>query len=159
MDVQMPEMDGYEATAKIREISFGKDIPIIALIANAFQSDIDQALERGEREVANLCPIIRRKFMGGENAEGIIGFHPTKIDTSPDQREHLNALKQGWGKFELPRPYDRNLGQHVNYFTISSLNGNCVDNILNSILKTVISNWGCLLHGWWRSYYGFSMFR
>jgi hypothetical protein len=124
--------------------------------------DIDQALEKGEREVANLCPVIRRKFMGGENAEGIIGFHPTKIDTALEQREQLNKLSWEWGKIGQPNPYDRNLGQHVNYFTISSLNGYGVDGILRHILDNAISNsnWGCLLpNRIWRSYNGFSMFR
>jgi len=41
MDVQMPEMDGYQATARIRELLTpeGYHIPIIALSANAFEED------------------------------------------------------------------------------------------------------------------------
>ena len=49
MDVQMPEMDGYEATRSIREVDLprAKTIPIIAMTANAFKEDIDRCLESG----------------------------------------------------------------------------------------------------------------
>lgn len=45
MDMMMPVMSGLEATAKIRE--FNKEIPIIALTANAFDSDKVQAIAAG----------------------------------------------------------------------------------------------------------------
>ena len=47
MDVQMPEMGGYEATEKIRGMETGRDIPIIALSANTFKTDVDEALAIG----------------------------------------------------------------------------------------------------------------
>ncbi|MDR0388210.1 MAG: response regulator [Treponema sp.] len=57
MDVQMPEMDGYEATRQIRkferEIYSGqssepsKRIPIIAMTANVFREDIEKCLDAG----------------------------------------------------------------------------------------------------------------
>ena len=45
MDIKMPVMDGLEATAKIREAH--PDLPIIALTANAFDSDRQLALRTG----------------------------------------------------------------------------------------------------------------
>jgi CheY-like chemotaxis protein len=47
MDCQMPEMDGFEATQKIREQESGKRIPILALTANAMQEDKDRCLGAG----------------------------------------------------------------------------------------------------------------
>ena len=49
MDVQMPKMNGYEATEAIRKLPNTQhaNIPIIAMTANAFQEDIDEAIEHG----------------------------------------------------------------------------------------------------------------
>ncbi|MCS7010953.1 MAG: response regulator [Anaerolineales bacterium] len=48
MDVQMPEMDGFEATRRIREWEGGRShIPIIAMTAYAFQEDRERCLAAG----------------------------------------------------------------------------------------------------------------
>lgn len=49
MDIQMPVMNGYQATKKIRTMKekSGHRIPIIAVTADAFQEDIQLALEAG----------------------------------------------------------------------------------------------------------------
>ncbi|MDR0720844.1 MAG: response regulator, partial [Treponema sp.] len=60
MDVQMPEMDGYEATRKIREFEHNRNlaagnrnaarqggIPIIAMTANVFKEDVEKCIASG----------------------------------------------------------------------------------------------------------------
>ena len=50
MDCQMPEMDGYEASQKIRLADAGekyKDIAIVAMTANAMRGDKQKCLEAG----------------------------------------------------------------------------------------------------------------
>jgi CheY-like chemotaxis protein len=49
MDIQMPEMDGYQASRIIRSLDIpkAKTIPIIAMTANAFKEDIEKCLESG----------------------------------------------------------------------------------------------------------------
>ncbi|MDR0842887.1 MAG: response regulator [Acidobacteriota bacterium] len=56
MDVQMPQMDGYEATRRIRRFegqmrektgATVREIPIVAMTANVFKEDIDKCIEAG----------------------------------------------------------------------------------------------------------------
>ena len=49
MDIQMPRMNGYEATRAIRALSDSKkaSIPIVAMTANAFEEDRKNAFKAG----------------------------------------------------------------------------------------------------------------
>jgi PAS domain S-box-containing protein len=51
MDVQMPELDGLEATRLLRELPNGRDVPVLALTAHAMPSDRDRFLAAGMRAV------------------------------------------------------------------------------------------------------------
>ena len=47
MDMQMPVMDGLEATRAIRALAEGRSVPIIAMTANAFEEDRRHCAEAG----------------------------------------------------------------------------------------------------------------
>ena len=49
MDVQMPEMDGYEATRSIRALAVPEAVrvPIVAMTANVFREDVEKCLDAG----------------------------------------------------------------------------------------------------------------
>ena len=68
MDIKMPVMDGLEATKAIKENN--PDIPIIALTANAFDSDRQLAMDAGcidflsKPVSSDLCIKVIKKYLG-----------------------------------------------------------------------------------------------
>ena len=47
MDMMMPDMDGYEALGKMRENEKMKNIPVIAVTAQAMSGDKEKCIEAG----------------------------------------------------------------------------------------------------------------
>lgn len=69
MDIQMPIMDGYEATRQIRKLKNSEtaNIPIVAITANAFEEDRQKALKAGMNEhvskpidLARLLEVVKK---------------------------------------------------------------------------------------------------
>ena len=54
MDIQMPILDGYEATRNIRENPEWQDLPVIAVTANVMQGDRDDCLESGMNDYITI---------------------------------------------------------------------------------------------------------
>ncbi len=76
MDIQMPVMDGYEATKKIRTLTRedANVIPIVAMTANAYAEDVRRSLNAGMDDhlakpidQGKLAAVLKR-FLGGEEA-------------------------------------------------------------------------------------------
>lgn len=47
MDLKMPVMDGLEATRVLRQMDWGKDLPIVAITALAVEGDREKAMDAG----------------------------------------------------------------------------------------------------------------
>jgi signal transduction histidine kinase/ActR/RegA family two-component response regulator len=108
MDVQMPVMDGYEATTRIRSLPAGKrDIPILAMTAYATRQDIERcALVGMNGHIAK--PIDRRTLLTAIRSHG---GRPAALVLPPAQAEApellspavLEDLELGIGREETAR--------------------------------------------------------
>ncbi len=96
MDVQMPEMDGLEATAKIREIekNEGGHIPIIAITAHAMKGDEEKCLSSGMDgyvakpiRVQLLFETIAKIVRPNETETATLGLEKTSDDFAPQIQE------------------------------------------------------------------------
>jgi len=62
MDMQMPIMNGFEATEKIREMTEYRETPIVALTAFAMKGDREKCLEAGATDYIPK-PIDSKEFI------------------------------------------------------------------------------------------------
>jgi CheY-like chemotaxis protein len=69
MDIQMPKMNGLEATKIIKDLDRKRNIPIVGLSANAFQDDVNEAIAIGMDsyiakpvQVNDIALIIKKYF-------------------------------------------------------------------------------------------------
>lgn len=95
MDVQMPVMDGLEATKNIRKLENWRKVPIIAMTAHAFEEDIENCRLAGMNDHISK-PVEPQKlyttlykwlFSGKQNPEIQFSAGPKAEDTPEDQGE------------------------------------------------------------------------
>ena len=83
MDVQMPEIDGFEATAAIRkrEEGTGKHVRIVAMTAHAMEGDRARCLAAGMDEY------IPKPILAKEMLAAVEGIAPKQVDSWEQQKE------------------------------------------------------------------------
>ncbi|MEA3352911.1 MAG: ATP-binding protein [Campylobacterota bacterium] len=85
MDIQMPLMDGYEATREIRKLN--KKIPIIALSANALSSEKEASIDAGMNEHLNKPVNIEQLYTM------LLKYLPIEYDLSSQEKRDDSAFK------------------------------------------------------------------
>ncbi len=93
MDVQMPEMDGLEATRIIRTGLKMIDLPIIAMTANAMQGDREACIEAGMNDYLSK-PIDSKELFRilKKNIVMLSGTQPSSADEKNIQTSDKNIL-------------------------------------------------------------------
>ncbi|MFC1748099.1 transporter substrate-binding domain-containing protein [Pseudomonadota bacterium] len=119
MDIRMPEMDGYEATRKIRSMPNGTAVKIVAFTASAFSEQLDDIITAGCNDVVHK-PILARKIF--DTIEQQLGVHyiydetPTTESTEPEVELTSDMLG------ELPQEIRNNLKQAARMLDIEMTN-------------------------------------
>jgi len=96
MDCQMPVMDGYEATQKLRELPQFKDLPILAMTANAMAGDREKVLDAGMND--HIAKPININDMFNVMSNWITPSRP--LDSKPDSS--INQFSESHTDFEIP---------------------------------------------------------
>ncbi len=108
MDVQMPEMDGIEATARIRarERECGGHMPIIALTAHAMKGDKARCLEAGMDDYVTK-PVTRASLLEAMARVLPISSRGAQPQDSPEPADATMAQKPGTSDAPPERALDR----------------------------------------------------
>ncbi len=83
MDLQMPYMDGFEATRRIRETEAGATIPIIAQTAHAFDQDRERCIAAGMDEHI-YKPITTRQLLRIFEKLGMDSIERNSLHPNPE---------------------------------------------------------------------------
>ena len=109
MDVQMPVMNGYEATSNIRRLQRGdaQSVWIVAMTANAFVEDVRLSKEAGMNEHCSK-PIDPERLQ--EILRGRLAVQERSAGKQPGDFGDKEAGRGSTGSSRYPRPAERAVG-------------------------------------------------
>lgn len=120
MDIQMPQMDGYVATQKIRE-ELNLNIPIIAMTAHALAGEREKCLSRGMNEYISK-PIKEEELFKLISNFGLANQNRNQVETeeeTPDFKHinltYMQSVSGGDKSFEqiITQQFIENIPQHL----------------------------------------------
>ena len=111
MDISMPVLNGYDAASKIRSDEQFKDLPILALTANALSSDVKKSQEVGMQEHMSKPLNVERfyrallKYVSHHNKSGIahesIEHSDTVTEDVCDTQQSDETMNNGYKPLAL----------------------------------------------------------
>jgi len=136
MDLHMPEMDGYETTKKIREITHGKQPVIIALTANALPIEREKVMQSGMNGIL-IKPVNDIIF------QKVINLWRLKDSFSMDDFSEINTVTSPINEktifsIELAKEFTGN-NEELAYELLSMLQAE-LDNYTSAIIAAVKNN-------------------
>lgn len=142
MDVQMPEMDGYQATQLIRTLPGGQSVPIVAMTANAFDSDFSNCLKAGMNDVITK-PFRKKLFLEKVIKWLSSGSANPPVNSDPETSRRSSETVTPSIPSHLPLDWERTLAEfeHDHQFIISLLQEfiiHCQQQL--HIIQTAITN-------------------
>ncbi len=114
MDMQMPEMDGYEAARRIREDDTLTDLPIIAMTAHAMEGDRDKCLDAGMDDYVTK-PIDPKQLFHVLSKWVSVAAEPQEGTASQPQVETTSAEPPSLDGFDVADALDRLRGNERLY--------------------------------------------
>ncbi|MDN2696977.1 response regulator [Janthinobacterium sp. SUN073] len=120
MDVQMPVMDGLQATRALRQLPQFQDLPVVALTAGAFQTQRTAALEAGVNhfiskpfDVPQTIALIARAHR--RHAQGLPALPPVVTEAAmpvpPCGAAAVIDVQQGMAQWLDEAPYRQHLSR------------------------------------------------
>ena len=88
MDIQMPEMDGYEATRRIRQREKYRDLPVLAITANALMDAKEQMLAAGLNDHIPK-PIDSRQLLDAIRRAVLADYNSGDMDEVPAEPDKI----------------------------------------------------------------------
>ncbi|WP_082897045.1 PAS domain S-box protein [Thalassotalea crassostreae] len=113
MDCQMPVMDGYTATRKIREMKQYAELPIIAMTANAMAGDREKAIESGMND--HIPKPINVTAMFQTMAKWIKPKNKPIESIAKDDKKTTDHLPDSFENIDIDDGLNRTMGDKVLY--------------------------------------------
>jgi len=160
MDYMMPVMDGIEATRQIRKLGsdYAKNIPIIALTANAIVGNEEMFLKNGFQDfiskpidIARMDVIIRQWVRDKEQEKKYGSFYEAGYDSAAEESNiNWNALRKGVPELKVDKGIQRFNGDKGAYLGVLRsyvINTPPLIKSLRGVNKEKLMDYETIVHG------------